>query len=437
MNNFEHILTNEKFNDSKSLRSPEINDILSKRQGNITKWTLFLFLFIIFALFMVAYYVNYPDIVTTRARLTGYNAPKEILSIQEGKILKLFVSNDNIVKNGDPLMWIETTANHMQVIRLDNLIDSCINLLNHDSAFNINFFFKINFNQLGELQTAYSNFMFNYQNFSDFYINGYYQNNINVLRLDLNGIEFANKNLLNQKKISEDDLELFEQNYSANEKLFYDKIISKQELRIEKSKLLNKQQVIPQIESSILSNDALKREKIKQIHDLEHSLIQQKNVFVESLHTLKSLVDDWKRKYIVSASIEGKINFTFPLQEKQYIHAGKVFGYINPHKSDYFVEIYLPQKNFGKVHVGQSVQLRFDAYPYNEYGYVKGRMTYVSNVSSDSGFVAKIELPDGLLTSQKSILQYNIGLKADALIITKDLSILKRIYYSLFNNITR
>ena len=422
-------------NTPRSLRSNEIQDIISRREGFLTQGAIYFFFIIIIFFIIASNFIYYPDIVTTRANLTGYNAPKEIVIKQDGKIIKLFVSNDNNVERGEQLIWIEATASHTEVIKLGILLDSCINLINHDSAENINF--VLNFNQLGELQTAYRDFMSNYQVFSDFYINGYYQKNLEVLKKDLKGIGITNDNLRSQKNITIEDIRLIQQNFSANEQLYNEKIISKQELRIEKSKLLNRQQGIPQIEASILSNISLEREKNKQINDLQHLLVQQRGIFLQSLHTLKSHVDEWKSKHIITASERGKVVFTIPLEENQYLNAGKLLGYINPPGSNYFVEISLPQKNFGKVLIGQKVQLRFDAYPYNEFGYVKGRMAYISNLSSDSGFFAKVELPEGLITNQKNKIQYNNGLQADALIITKDLTIFNRIFSSFIKCIFR
>jgi HlyD family secretion protein len=437
MNINENDIYFEKSNNSKSFRSTETQDVLTGSKSFLIQWGLYIILFIIILLFIAANFIYYPDIITTRARLTGYNAPKEIIARQEGKLVKLFVTNDNIVNLGDPLMWIEATANHTEVIKLGNLLDSCINLLNDDSAKDVDLFSNVNFNQLGELQTGYQDFLTNYQLYKDFFINGYYQKNLDVLNKDLNGIVVLNNNFNKQKNIIEDDIKLIQQSFSANERLYNEKIISKQELRNEKSKLLNRQQSIPQIEASILTNNALLREKKKQINDLEHTLIQQRSIFFQSLQTLKSLVDEWKRNYIVSASEKGKVVFTIPLQENQHIINGKILGYINPNGSYYFVEMNLPQKNFGKVFIGQKVQLRFDAYPHNEFGYIKGKITYISNVSSDTGFVAKVELTEGLVTSQKTIIQYNNGLNADALIIIKDLTILDRLIFSLIKNVTR
>jgi HlyD family secretion protein len=77
------------------------------------------------------------------------------------------------------------------------------------------------------------------------------------------------------------------------------------------------------------------------------------------------------------------------------------------------------------------VQLRFDAYPYEEFGFVKGKINYVSKIASDSGFYATVRLDNGLVTNLKTHVQYKNGLKAEALVITRNMRLLKRLYYSI------
>ena len=40
----------------------------------------------------------------------------------------------------------------------------------------------------------------------------------------------------------------------------------------------------------------------------------------------------------------------------------------------YFVEMLIPQYNFGKVKQGQDVLLKFQAYPFEQYGSVLGKI---------------------------------------------------------------
>lgn len=419
------------------LRSEAIQEIISRKQGFLSKWALVIFFMILLLLLLSTWLIHYPDIITAKAILTGSNAPKEIITRQEGKIIKLFTQNNDTVKEGDMLLWMEATANHQEVISLGKLLDSSIHLIDKNEVERIEFFSVNHFNHLGELQTGYQQFITAYQQFNDYLVNGFYNRKKAILESDLKGLELVNANLLQQKKITQQDIQLTQDGLTANEYLFKEKVISQQDLRAEKSKVLNRQISVPQIEASMLSNEASLREKQKEVNELNHSISQQKTIFLQAIQTLKSTLDEWKRKNIVTAPVSGKVSLVVPLQENQYVKSGKVLGYVNPSGSKYYAEVNLPQANFGKIQSGQNVQLRFDAYPYNEFGFVKGKLTYISNVSTDSGFVAQIVLPDGLMTTQKKQIQYNNGLKADALIITKDVRLLERLFNNLSKQVSR
>lgn len=71
------------------------------------------------------------------------------------------------------------------------------------------------------------------------------------------------------------------------------------------------------------------------------------------------------------------------------------------------------------------------SYPYQEFGSVTGKLDYISSLPSDSGFFAKIILPQGLYTNYKKQLQYREGLNAQAEIITDNTKLSDRLFNSL------
>lgn len=64
-------------------------------------------------------------------------------------------------------------------------------------------------------------------------------------------------------------------------------------------------------------------------------------------------------------------------------------------------------------------------------GSLKGKLDFISQIPTDSGFLAKIILPKGLYSNQHKTLQYREGLIADAEIITSDRKLIERFFSSL------
>jgi HlyD family secretion protein len=420
-----------------NLRSEAMSEIISRKPGFLGRWALFIFLFILLLLAGATWFIHYPDVIKARAKLIATNAPKEIIVRQEGRLVKLFVQNSESVSKGTLMGFIESNAKHQQVLLLSAYLDTTLSDLHKNNTQNIVSRFATDFDALGELQQGYQVFMAAYQQFSDYLQDGFYLKKKKVLAEDLAYLQKNHDILQQQKELMLKDLDLSEESYKANASLLKEKVISKQDDRNEQSKLLNKQLSIPQINANFLSNETQQREKQKEISELEHSISQQKIIFQQAVQTIQSAVAEWIRKYVITASISGKITFLVPLQENQFLKQGQSLGFIDPLDTKYYAEINLPQYNFGKVDTGQQVQLRFDAYPYQEFGYVKGRLGYITDFATDSGFLGHIQLLNGLVTNQHKTLHYRDGLQAEAQIITKDMRLMDRFYFQVVSGVKR
>lgn len=414
-----------------NLRSDAMHELISRKQGFLSRWALLLFLVVLLILTAATWFIHYPDVITNNAILIATNAPKEIITRQEGRLVTLHIHNGEPVKKGDIIGFIESNANPVKVVSLGSYLDTTLFDLDHNNTQNIMRRFENRFDALGEIQTGYQQFMAACQQFTDYLQDGFYLRKKKVLSDDLAFLQKTALIVQQQKELLLKDLKLSEETYKANESLLRDKVISRQDDRNEQSKLLNKQMSIPQINTALLSNESQQRDKEKEITDLEHTISQQKIIFQQAVLTLQSIVKEWIKKYVLTAAISGRVSFIIPIQENQFFSNGKLLGYINPPDTHYYAEMNLPQRNFGKIKTGQRVQLRFDAYPYGEFGFVNGKLDYITDFATDSGFLAHINLPEGLRTNQRKLLRYHDGMKAEALVITKDMRLLERFYYQI------
>lgn len=252
-----------------------------------------------------------------------------------------------------------------------------------------------------------------------------------MLLKDAVTLQAMNETLKKQKELTKQVNDSSERSLKMNKILLDQKVISSEEYRTAINTYLNKEMAIPQFNASILSNENQKRDKEKELQQLDHDMNQQKMIFEQALQTLKSNVDDWKQKYILQSPLDGTVFFTLPLQQNKFVQQGELLGYVNPPSSTFYAEIYLPQNNLGKADTGMQVQLRFDAYPYEETGFVKGELNYIAKIVTDSGFYAKVILENGLATNLTNQIPYKNGLKAKAIVITKNMRLLQRLYYSI------
>jgi HlyD family secretion protein len=419
------------------LLSNEVQEIISYKPIWILRNGITIFLIIVACLITSTYLIQYPDIVSANAKLTSINSPKEIMTKTSGKLVKLFAKENDTANTGDILGYMESTASHEELIKLSKNIDTAAILFNKNNLSDALSFLHNNYSNLGELQISYQSFSATLQNFKNYLSNGFYLRKKSMLVNDLSFLQKMHTNLLQQKGLNTEDLALQQKTFDANESLKNDKVISALDYRNETSKLINKKLTLPQISSAIISNEAQQNEKLKEIAELENVIAQQKSIFNQSLNTFKSQIDEWKQKYLLVAPIFGKIAFATFLQENQQLQNNQIICFINPDNSQYYAEIYIPQTNFGKVKTGQEVLLKFPAYPFQEYGSVKGKIDFISNITTDSGYLAKVVLPQGLNTSYNKQVQFRDGLIAQGEIITKDMRLLQRFYQNIIKQVKK
>lgn len=417
-----------------------MQEILSRQPSFMAKWALLFFTCVLLLLLTCSWFIRYPDLVIAKAKLNCVHAAKEVVTKTEGKLIAIFVNDNDVVQKEQILGFMESLAQPSAIFRISKQIDSINTLISQNKTDKIVEYFpgyssQELFTQLGELQINYQTFIQSFITFKDYLSNGFYLHKKNMLVTDMVTIEKQKSILATQKELLEKDLSLSTETFNVYESLVKDNVISTLDYRNEESKLISKKLTLPQINSAIIVNEIQQNEKKKEIAELENQIRVQKSVFIQALHTIKSQIQEWEFKYVLKSPVSGKVSFTGFFQENQELKLGQSIFYIHPTNTVYFVEMLIPQYNFGKVEQGQKVLLKFYAYPYEQYGAVVGNIDYISAIPSDSGYLAKVSLPNGLVTNYKKPLQYRNGLSAQADIITENMKLLERFYYTLFKHI--
>jgi hypothetical protein len=113
---------------------------------------------------------------------------------------------------------------------------------------------------------------------------------------------------------------------------------------------------------------------------------------------------------------------------------GGAFKLTSLNDTDYIGELSIPEQNFGKVQVGQTVLIKFAAYPYQEFGAVRGVISEISEAPLlDGTFKAKVKFSKGVTSTYGTKLTYKFGMTGSAEIITEDKRLLEKIFFQLRN----
>ena len=425
---------------STSKRSALVAELINSKPPIFIRYGILILFSIVLILTISCWFIQYPEIVMAEAHLIGTNAPKEVISHTDGKLLKIFFKENQNVYKGDILGYMESIANPESVLSISNDVDTMIDyIIKNKNDELINYYPNTKKHvvrkDLGELQTQNQIFVQSFSAFKDYLIDGFYKKKVEMLKSEKNNINKLREILLIQRNLLEQDLELTNQNFKSVDYLSKEKIFSESDFRDQKSKLIAKQLTIPQINALLIANELEQNEKLKEISNLENQFILQKSYFLQALLTFKSQIENWKYKYLLLAPVNGKILLTSFHQENQEIKSGNSLFFIQPPNASYFVELQIPQNNFGKVKKGQDVLLKFQAYPFEQYGSVLGKIDYINQIPSDIGYLAKVILPNGFVSIYKKPLKFYNNLNGKAEIITENMKLLERFYNSISKQI--
>jgi multidrug efflux pump subunit AcrA (membrane-fusion protein) len=420
-------------NNTEARHTDDMQDIITAVPGWLLRWGISLFFGVLVLIVGLASLIRYPDVVNAQLKVDSPNSPKPVVAKVSGKLVQLLVKENEMVKTDEPLAYLESTANHTKVLTLLANLKELQQQVLQNRPLNNMVFNQADNVQFGELQSAYQVFYQEYLTYRSTIDNGFLVKKKSYLQKDLSFLTKQQQQLNEQKAIEQKDYSLAGDEYEMHKKLAQQKVETKAELREQESKYLSKQSPLIQTQSAIMTGENNYAAKQKEILELDNQVQEERSKFLQATNSLISTAEDWKSKYILSASQSGKLSFAGIIQENQVLSAGQEVFYINPGNEAFFGEMTISQNNMGKVREGQQVLVKLKSYPFEEYGMIRGRIRYISDVPyKDSVFISKVDFKIKNSSDLKKPIHLKQGMMADAEIITQDATILQRLSRTFF-----
>ncbi len=415
------------------IRTEEVNEILT----STPKWILRFGISVIFILILtgvaLSYFIKYPDILTADITLTTLNPPVNLVAKNNGKLTHLLVINNAAIKANETIAVIENTANYKDVLYLFEIGNTIVNQLKlSDTIPNITIKDSL---KVGEITPNYLLVLKSIKDLNLYKTINPSNRQITLLKKDLINYNELLKKYQQQESINKQQLALSETDYNRDKTLFSNNVISSREYDNKKKEYLG----------ALNSNEAVKitvSNALIQINSIEKSILQLqiqdyqeqaklKNEFQQNLKSLISEITKWKQSYLIESPVDGKVSFFNVWTVNQNIKSGdELFSVIPTQKQEFIGRCILPTINSGKLSIGQKVNIKLDNYPYNENGMLQGKVTSISEVPTKDTYAIDVELINGLTTSYNKTLAYKEQMKGKADIITKNVSVMDRIFFN-------
>ncbi len=416
------------------LRSEEVQEILGTPPRWIIRWGTTFIVLGVGILFYFSYLIKYPDVVRVPVEITTSIEPVQIVAEQNGHLSRVLVDENSKVEYGDIMVVIQNPAHLEDVLLLDSLASEMQlfgipEFLSFDPPIGL---------QLGELQFNYSRFIQLFKDFTNVVSSGY-----DVQRKKKLDLETASINR------SIEELKI------KSQKAYNEYLIRDNQVKVIQQLLADKAESISALQNATAARAAMDRQvqEIRaQISDKQISIAQietqktnislsadesKKNKFVDLQQHVNKLTSDievWRRKYLLISPIEGTVSFASEFRsEKTYITKDDVVMSIIPKEGRRIIgKAFLPTSGLGKVKIGNKVIIRVDGYPYEEFGFVRGKLESKGQIPNEAReYPITIELTDGLNTSYNEELRFDQQMQGVAEIISEDRRFIERVFKQL------
>ncbi len=417
------------------LRSEEVQEILNKVPNWMIRWGNMLFLLLIVGLLAITWFVKYPDIITSQVIVTTKIPPQKIYAKTTGKLDTILLVDNQLVKSNQAIAIIENTANFTDIYYLKSIIDT-LSIQRQDFYFP---FSELPILFLGELEADFALFENAYVSYTLNKELKPFSNEAKANKTSVLELERRLQNTESQKELFELELN-FKKKELERHKILYEKgVISAQEYESKQQALLRLQR---NYENSSLSGSQIREaisiaKKISrgtEINKTREEIVLLKNV-IQSYNQLRKRIKEWELSYVLKSDITGRVSFLSYWSKNQFVNQGDlVFSIIPSENSAFIGKLKTATHNSGKIKLGQTVNIKLQNYPEEEFGVLKGIITNISLMPNEEGYyILDVSLSDKLITSYNKELVFKQEMNGKAEIITEDLRLIERFFYQFRN----
>jgi len=411
-------------------RSEEVTEIIGKMPSWIIRHGITSIGVIFLGIVIGAWFFKYPDVIVSKVIISSGNPPIKLVARSSLPIQQLFVSNNEPVSSGQALCILSNSALYgdiQKIIPLVRQLDTASDLYTAIQKIKIPAGL-----QVGDLQPAYTDLCQAIQDYHFFIGHNAYRTTIGSLTKQVVYNGQLQKELTNKELMLQEQLRLEHNRFAADSTLVKDRIISPLEYEESKRKMLDQQMTTGSSRTSMIQNSLQQIGYQKDIAQLtlqkqsEENNLQQK--IKDAIRRLNGQYAQWELSYVIRSPAKGKVTFYKYWKENQFVTSGEGVMMVTPPMHEYVVRGAIGMENAGKIKTGQQVMIKLPAYPFEEYGLLKGWITGRSMVAMDGNFSLEIKLENDLTTNTGKTIPQQPELEAVGEILTENKSILERIF---------
>ena len=420
--------------------SEPVQEIMGTIPSWITRWGVTV-IFAVFTLIVIGCcIIRYPQTVDAGISITSSCPPSELTARYDGLIDRVCVIDGQKVQAGELIALLSTPASYEDIISMSEYLSMSDTLgldrMAHMPILSADL-------QLGGLQGQWSTLQKAFRDYSHYLETDQIAVRKGLLRQQIEGQRSHHATLMRQKTLLDSEVEMERKTLERDSLLCARKAISQAEYETSRKGFLSKLNTAAGFEASleatalgILQLEQLDLQRVTETETHESLISQQ-------IYQLKAQVATWLDTYAVVAPSDGIVSLQDYWSPGQHVNVGDVIANITPEDpSEVTGRMKVPSAGFGKVALGQTVNVRLNGFPYMEYGILKGVVANVASVperlqDGSVAYTVAVDFPNGLESTYRKEFPLIQQMDGEAQIITRDRRLIEQFIdpiVSLFRN---
>jgi multidrug resistance efflux pump len=418
--------------DARSTRSEEIDDILGTVPGWVTRAGNSL-LWGVFALLSgLSWFVQYPDVVSSRIIITTAEPPVRLVAQSSGRLEKLLVVEGQLVQRGTWLGVLESNAEAADVQRLLALLPDLGGRLQDWARLTKTSLDLPEQLRLGSMHLAYSVLVRSVLAYQLFCREAYHDKKIALLATQAAQQRQVAVRSQQQLEISRRELELSTAARERERAMLAEGVSSTADAETAERAQQQQRRLGAQLQANLFDQELRIGEYEKAQLDLRREREEQSQAMLlsiqEAYKQLTSEVTEWEQRFVIQAPLEGRVALHRVWAAYQYVAAGTEVMAVVPSRTRLIGRIELGQRSSGKVQIGQRVNVMLDGYPFHEFGVIRGTVQSISALAQGGTYVVSVGFDGGELRSSFGRrFEFKDEMQGGADIVTADLRLIERV----------
>lgn len=414
------------------LKSEPMNVLLSAPPKWIVSSGSGLLLLVLFAGFLLTWFIEYPDEVSGDITVTASVAPIELSNQQYVQLKTLHVTEGQEVRQGDLIAQFDIRAKPEDLLRVLTYLDELEKLDGRFPEQLPEFRDQV---QLGTFQEQWTRFHSLVREWNTSHAENAAARELQLIRQEIAFREQL-QHITNRKiRLSESDCKLLEEQVAGSERLAEQHVVSRQSLVEEKR---SQNQVLKEVEGqkeqgiqNLIALNSLRKEQLRLEQEARTEESRKLSEIRVGITALRTAFRDWEKNAWWIAPCSGKVLLNKVLQVNRFYQPKEASIVIVPQGSGYLGLASVASSGAGKLAVGQKAFIELVAYPKTDFGMLEGKVVGMTQIDKEGKYEVKVRLMHELKTTYNRSIPPKAQLKGKVKIITKEKRLLMRFFEKL------